>query len=132
MDPAGHRWCAAAILTDSGYDPSGTRPAWAGSDTALSFQTMTRIRLRATREVPKRCPAGGYGVLMASPSAPLPAANPVPPEADPVAIRACLSPRLVAEFDAEWDIVLEQASSRAAVSPVCAAQGGRHDPVGFS
>ncbi len=61
--------------------------------------------------MPKRCAAGGYGVLMASPSAPLPTANPVPPEADPVAIRACLSPRLVAEFDAEWDIVLEQAKT---------------------
>ncbi|MGH3799645.1 MAG: DUF6247 family protein [Pseudonocardiaceae bacterium] len=46
---------------------------------------------------------------MASPSAPLPAANPAPPEADPVAIRACLTPRVVAEFDAEWEIVLDKA-----------------------
>ncbi len=61
--------------------------------------------------MPKRCPADGYGVLMASPSAPMPAANPAPPEADPVAIRACLSPRLVAEFDTDWDIVLEQAKA---------------------
>lgn len=46
---------------------------------------------------------------MASASAPLPAGDPVPLEADPVAIRACLTPRLAAEFDAEWDIVLEDA-----------------------
>jgi hypothetical protein len=33
----------------------------------------------------------------------------VPPAADPAAIRACLSPALLAEFDHEWDLVLEQA-----------------------
>ena len=48
---------------------------------------------------------------MASPSAPLPAANPAAPEAEPAAIRTCLSPRLVAEFDAEWDIALERAKA---------------------
>ncbi len=53
--------------------------------------------------------ADGYGVRMASPSAPLPVANPAPPEPDPVAIRACLTPRVAAEFDTEWDIVLEEA-----------------------
>ncbi len=35
----------------------------------------------------------------------------VAPEADPAAIRACLSPRLVAEFDAEWEKVLERAKA---------------------
>ena len=48
---------------------------------------------------------------MASPSAPLPAVNPGPPDADPVAIRACLSQRLVVEFDAAWDVALEQENS---------------------
>ena len=48
---------------------------------------------------------------MASPSAPLPAVNPGPPDADPVAIRACLSQRLVVEFDAAWDVTLEQAKA---------------------
>jgi Family of unknown function (DUF6247) len=48
---------------------------------------------------------------MASPAKHLPAGDPIPPEADPVAIRACLSPRLVAEFDAEWESVLEQAKT---------------------
>lgn len=32
-----------------------------------------------------------------------------PPEADPVAIRACLPPDVVAVFDAEWEFTLEQA-----------------------
>ncbi|MGH3899532.1 MAG: DUF6247 family protein, partial [Pseudonocardiaceae bacterium] len=66
------------------------------------------IRLRMAREMPGAVGAGGYGVRMASPSAPFPAANP-PPEADPAAIRACLTPRVVAEFDAEWEIVLDKA-----------------------
>lgn len=48
---------------------------------------------------------------MASPAAHVPAGDPAPPRADPVAIRACLSPRLVAEFDAEWDSALEQAKT---------------------
>ncbi len=47
---------------------------------------------------------------MASPSARMPA-DPAPPMADPVAIRGCLSPRLVAEFDADWDVALEQAKA---------------------
>ncbi|MGH3770891.1 MAG: DUF6247 family protein [Pseudonocardiaceae bacterium] len=45
---------------------------------------------------------------MASPAAPLSGAKPEPPAADPVAIRACLSSTLVAEFDREWEIVLER------------------------
>lgn len=45
---------------------------------------------------------------MASPSASSLPADPAPP-ADPIAIRACLPPRLVAKFDADWDVVLEQA-----------------------
>ena len=47
---------------------------------------------------------------MASPAAAdLPASDTAALKADPVAIRACLSLRLVAEFDAEWESVLEQA-----------------------
>lgn len=65
--------------------------------------------MRTAREMSGAVGAGGYGVRMASPSAPLPAANPAPPEADPVAIRACLTPRVAAEFDAEWEIVLDKA-----------------------
>jgi hypothetical protein len=32
-----------------------------------------------------------------------------PPEADPVAIRACLPPAVAAVFDAEWETALDQA-----------------------
>ncbi len=35
--------------------------------------------------------------------------EPVAPAADPVAIRACLTPMLTAEFDREWDLALEEA-----------------------
>ena len=52
---------------------------------------------------------GGYGERMASPAAPLPDPAPAPPPPDPQAIRACLTPGLAAEFDSEWDIVLERA-----------------------
>lgn len=48
---------------------------------------------------------------MSTSAAPFPSGEPSAPEADPIAIRACLSPRLVAEFDAEWDRVLEQAKA---------------------
>ena len=34
--------------------------------------------------------------------------TPVPPPSDPQAIRACLTPTLVAEFDREWEIVLDR------------------------
>jgi hypothetical protein len=44
---------------------------------------------------------------MASSAGSLP--DPVPPPLDPQAIRACLSPVLAAEFDSEWEIVLERA-----------------------
>lgn len=37
---------------------------------------------------------------------------PLPPLPDPQAIRACLSPVLAAEFDSEWDIVLDAKRSQ--------------------
>ncbi len=40
---------------------------------------------------------------------PEPAAAAGAPEADPVAIRACLTPDVTAVFDAEWEFVLEAA-----------------------
>ncbi|MDU0295077.1 DUF6247 family protein, partial [Saccharothrix longispora] len=47
-------------------------------------------------------------VGMASPAASMPSGgDPVAPAADPVAIRAALTPMLVAEFDREWELVLE-------------------------
>jgi Family of unknown function (DUF6247) len=51
----------------------------------------------------------GYRVGMASPAGSLPDPAPVAPPPDPQAIRACLSPVLAAEFDSEWEIVLERA-----------------------
>lgn len=38
--------------------------------------------------------------------------------ADPQAIRACLTPGVAAEFDAEWDIVLERAKQAKDLAPV--------------
>lgn len=56
---------------------------------------------------------------MASPAAALPPdREPVPPPPDPVAIRACLTPDVAAEFDAEWDIVLDQAKQSKDLAPV--------------
>ncbi|MEJ2855258.1 MULTISPECIES: DUF6247 family protein [unclassified Saccharothrix] len=47
---------------------------------------------------------------MASPAEAFePGADHGPPAADPVAIRACLTPMLVAEFDREWELVLDRA-----------------------
>jgi hypothetical protein len=47
---------------------------------------------------------------VASPAAVSPeGSEPVAPSADPVAIRACLTPSLVADFDHEWEIVLDRA-----------------------
>ncbi|MGH3908730.1 MAG: DUF6247 family protein [Pseudonocardiaceae bacterium] len=46
---------------------------------------------------------------MASPAASVPNPAPGPPPSDPQAIRAALPPALVAEFDREWDLVLERA-----------------------
>ena len=45
---------------------------------------------------------------MASPAA-LPDPAPVPPPAEPQAIRASLTPVLAAEFDHEWELTLEAA-----------------------
>lgn len=47
----------------------------------------------------------GYRVGIASPAA---VPDPRVPPADPQAIRACLTPTLAAEFDHEWDIVLDR------------------------
>ena len=44
---------------------------------------------------------------MASPSA-VPADPTGPPPAEPQVIRACLSPTLAAEFDHEWEVVLDR------------------------
>jgi hypothetical protein len=33
---------------------------------------------------------------------------PIPPPSDPQAIRACLTPTLAAEFDREWEVVLDR------------------------
>ncbi|MFD3594054.1 DUF6247 family protein [Nocardia sp. NPDC058640] len=45
---------------------------------------------------------------MAAPAA-VPHPDPVPPAADPAQIRACLTPTLIAVFDAEWELVLDEA-----------------------
>lgn len=55
---------------------------------------------------------------MASAATPLPACEPQPPAADPVAIRACLSSALAAEFDREWEIVLKSAKQAKDLAPV--------------
>jgi hypothetical protein len=55
---------------------------------------------------------------MAFPAAAVPPDAPVPPPADPVAIRACLTPDVAAEFDAEWDIVLDEAKQSKDLAPV--------------
>jgi hypothetical protein len=49
-----------------------------------------------------------------------PPGAPVPPPAEPQAIRACLTARVAAEFDAEWDIVLERAKQAKDLAPVFA------------
>lgn len=48
---------------------------------------------------------------MSTPAAPLPHGEPSPPDADPVAIRACLPQHLLAEFDGEWEHTLDQAKA---------------------
>lgn len=45
---------------------------------------------------------------MSSSTASSPADAPSPPAADPRSIRACLTPTLAAEFDHEWEIVLDR------------------------
>lgn len=44
--------------------------------------------------------------------------EPVPPPADPVAIRACLTPLVAAEFDREWGFVLDEARRAKNLEPV--------------
>jgi hypothetical protein len=46
---------------------------------------------------------------MTSSAAPLPGLAPTPPSPHPQAIRAFLASALTAEFDSEWEIVLERA-----------------------
>ena len=41
-------------------------------------------------------------------AATLPGPAPVPPPPEPQAIRACLTPALAAEFDREWETVLDR------------------------
>lgn len=55
---------------------------------------------------------------MASPAAPSEQNHPVPPPAEPRAIRACLTPDVAVEFDREWDIVLDQAKRDKDLAPV--------------
>lgn len=43
-----------------------------------------------------------------STAAPLPQPRPTPPATDPQVIRTCLPPTLAAEFDNEWEIVLDR------------------------
>jgi Family of unknown function (DUF6247) len=56
-------------------------------------------------------------VDLVSMSAPVPS-EVVPPAADPQAIRACLSPALVEEFDAEWDLTLDEAKRDKNLTPI--------------
>jgi len=57
----------------------------------------------------------GYRVGMA---APMPDSTPVPPDPTPESIRASLSPSLRAEFDREWEIVLDEAKRDKTLDPV--------------
>lgn len=60
-----------------------------------------------------------YRVGMASPATALPPDHePVPPPPDPQAIRACLTPDVAAAFDAEWEIVLDEAKQAKDLAPV--------------
>jgi hypothetical protein len=43
---------------------------------------------------------------------------PEPPPADPQAIRACLTSTLVAEFDREWELVLDRAKQDKDLGPI--------------
>jgi Family of unknown function (DUF6247) len=54
---------------------------------------------------------------MVSPAA-LPNPAPVPPPQEPQAIRACLTPDVAAEFDREWEIVLECVKQAKDLAPV--------------
>ena len=73
------------------------------------------------------CRAGDYRVDMASPAEPSPRAELVAPAADPVAIRACLPPQLLAEFDAEWVSALDKAKASKDLAGVhCLLDKWRH------
>lgn len=52
-------------------------------------------------------PVGYYRGLMSSPAAFMPDAAPPPPAA-PRANRSCITPTLAAEFDRDWEIVLDR------------------------
>jgi hypothetical protein len=52
-----------------------------------------------------------------SPPAELPGAV-VPPAATPQSIRACLTPLLLAEFDREWNFVLDEAKCDKDLEPI--------------
>jgi hypothetical protein len=69
-------------------------------------EAITSMRARRLVDGPE---PSGYDAGMTAAAVTGSGAAPVPPDADPVAIRACLTPRMVAEFDAEWNIVLDQA-----------------------
>jgi hypothetical protein len=55
---------------------------------------------------------------MASPATPPPQGRPTPPPLEPKAIRACLTPDVAAEFDREWDVVLDTARREQDLEPV--------------
>lgn len=55
---------------------------------------------------------------MVSPAASIPGGEPVLPPADPGEIRASLSSALGAEFDREWEIVLERAKQDKSIAGV--------------
>jgi hypothetical protein len=124
-------WCTAAgssfgLPAGLGCWLSGDRrDRRHGADGDNLGHDRKRIHLRAACEVPQTWSADRYGVQMASPSASSLPADPAPPPADPIAIRACLSPRLVAKFDADWDVVLDQAkvSKDLAGCTVCCTSG---------
>jgi hypothetical protein len=66
---------------------------------------------------------GDYGVGVTAAAAERgpqlpPDREPVPPPPDPLAIRGCLTPHVAAEFDAEWDIVLDKAKQSKDLAPV--------------
>jgi hypothetical protein len=55
---------------------------------------------------------------VASPATPPPQGRPTPPPLEPKAIRACLTPDDAAEFDREWDVVLDTARREQDLEPV--------------
>ena len=57
-------------------------------------------------------------MAMASPATPPPHGRPTPAPLEPKAIRACLTPDVAAEFDREWDVVLDTARREQDLQPV--------------